>query len=126
MGYMTNEGRWANTVDELVLAALAERNDAEATGEPIELGDRGTLRAVLTVTAKAGTSPTLDVTIETSRDGATWYEAGSFDQVSDPNLTSGPLVVRKIVAIDRFVRVKWEVGGSADPALTFSLEAEAV
>lgn len=122
MGYMTQDGRYANTVDEVVLAASALRDDAEATGDEIELGDRGTLRASLQVTAKAGTGPTLDVTIETSHDGSTWYEAGTFSQLSDPAV---PTTVRKIFTVDRFVRAKWEVGGSGGPSLTFSLEAEA-
>lgn len=124
MGYHRQDRKWADTED-IVLAPLALRDDAEATGPELELGDRATVRLALTVTAKAGTAPTLDVTIETSHDGANWYEAGSFGQVSDPNLTSGPLVVRKIVAIDRFVRAKWEVGGSDTPSLTFSLDGEA-
>lgn len=123
MGYHRQDRKWADTED-IVLAPLALRDDAEATGPELELGDRATVRLALTVTAKAGTSPTLDVTIETSHDGANWYEAGAFAQLSDPDLTSGPLVVRKIVAIDRFVRAKWEVGGT-DPSLTFSLDGEA-
>jgi len=38
-------------------APLALRGDAEATGTEIELGDRATVRLALTVTAKAGTTP---------------------------------------------------------------------
>lgn len=123
MGYHRQDRKWADTED-IVLAPLALRDDAEATGPELELGDRATVRLALTVTAKAGTAPTLDVTIETSHDGANWYEAGAFDQLSDPSVTT-PLVVRGIFAIDRFVRAKWEVGGSDNPSLTFSLDGEA-
>lgn len=123
MGYHRQDRKWADTED-IVLAPLALRDDAEATGTELELGDRATVRLALTVTAKAGTTPTLDVTIETSHDGVTWYEAGAFAQISDPTLTN-PLVVRQIFAIDRFVRAKWEVGGSGSPSLTFSLDGEA-
>ena len=124
MGYhRTSDRRWADTED-IVLAPLALRDDAEATGTEFELGDRATVRLALTVTAKAGTTPTLDVTIETSHDGVTWYEAGAFAQLSDPTVTT-PVVARKVFAIDRFVRAKWEVGGSADPSLTFALAGEA-
>ena len=123
MGYHRQDRKWADTED-IVLAPLALRGDAEATGTELELGDRATVRLALTVTAKAGT-PTLDVTIETSHDGVTWYEAGAFDQLSDPAVTT-PLVVRGVFAVDRFVRAKWEVGGSDTPSLTFSLDGEAV
>jgi len=124
MGYHRQDRKWADTED-IVLAPLALRGDAQATGTELELGDRATVRLALTVTAKAGTAPTLDVTIETSHDGVTWYEAGAFDPLSDPAVTT-PLVVRGVFAVDRFVRAKWEVGGSDNPSLTFSLDGEAV
>lgn len=123
MGYHRQDRRWADTED-ITLAPLDTRADAEATGTEVELGDRAVVRLALTVTAKTGTTPTLDVTIETSHDGATWYEAGTFEQIEDPNLTSGPLVARGVFPVDRFVRAKWEVGGS-DPSFTFSLAGEA-
>lgn len=122
MGYTMRSGRYANTED-VVLAPLALRNNASATGPEVELGDRGVLRLRLAVTTETGTAPTLNVTIETSKTGApgTWYEAGTFDEVEEE---TGDFDT--VFLIDRFVRAKWEVGGSGGAAFTFGLSGEAV
>jgi hypothetical protein len=123
-GYTTQDRRYADTVDEIVLAPLDARVGASGTGEAYELGDRATLRVVATVTAKTGTSPTLDLTVQTSRDGVTWYTAGTFAQFDDPDVSS-PVLARQCFAIDRFVRLSWAIGGSSTPGLTFGAIAEA-
>lgn len=122
MGYhMKSSGRWAKT-EKVILHPSAERDDASANGAEFELGDKGVLRLVANVTAKSGTSPTLDLTVETKGEDGTWYEAGTFTRFNDPTV---PATERKAFAVDRFVRLKWEVGGSGSPSLTFEVSGEA-
>jgi len=69
----------------------------------------------LDCTVKVGT--TLDVTIQDSPDGTTWYDVGAFAQVtavSSKRLSvAGPL--------GRYVRAKWVIAGGS---FTFSVSAE--
>lgn len=117
MGYATKSGRWANTVD-LPLAASAART-ATGTGSAVEPGDRGVARLFLNVTAASGTSPTLNVTIQTSNDGSTWRSAGTFTQATAVSSQ------RATFNIDRYVRATWTIAGTT-PSFTFSITGEAV
>lgn len=116
MGYPTKSGRWADTRS-LVLAASAART-ATGTGSAIEIGDKPVARLLLDVTARTGTTPTLDVTIETSFDGATWRSAGTFTQVTATGQQRGNFM------LDRYVRASWTIGG-VTPNFTFSIAGEA-
>jgi hypothetical protein len=117
MGYTTASGRWANTED-LPLAPSAARTTT-ANGAAIEVGDKGVARLALDVTARTGTTPTLDVTIQTSFDGVTWRTAGTFTQATAVGTQ------RASFNIDRFVRATWTIGGTT-PNFTFSVTGEAV
>jgi hypothetical protein len=119
MGYQIGRSkRWANTED-VVLHASAERV-ANGSGAGMELGDRTTVRLLLDVTAKgADVDETLDVTVETSHDGATWRSLGAFAQK-----TAVGSERKSFAGCDRFVRVSYTVGGTT-PSFTFSVEGEA-
>lgn len=117
MGYSTTSGRWANTLA-VTLAASAART-ANGTGSAIEAGDKAVVRLLLDVTARTGTTPTLDVTIQTSYDGITWRSAGTFTQATATGQQRGSF------SLDRFVRASWTVGGTT-PNFTFSITGEAV
>lgn len=117
MGYQMQSGRFARTDD----ITLREPNSAAVTAtfatSAVEGGDRSVARLVLDVTAASGTSPTLDVVVQTSRDGVTWYTAGTFTQAT-------AVVTRRLVCpIDRFVRAQCTVGGTT-PSFTFTLSGE--
>lgn len=116
MGYQTRNGRWADTVG-LTLAASAARTTT-ANGAAVELGDKGTVRALLAITAASGTTPTLDVVIQTSHDGATWRTAHTFTQATAIGQQ------RASFTVDRFVRAAWTVGGTT-PSFTFAMTGEA-
>ena len=116
MGYSTADGRWANTLD-LTLAASASRT-ATGNGSAIEAGDKAVARLTLNCTARTGTTPTLDVTIQTSADGTTWRSAGTFTQVTAVGSQ------RASFSLDRFVRAAWTVGGTT-PNFTFSIIGDA-
>lgn len=117
MGYQTQNGRHADT-EELILHPSAERAASGNAGAK-ELGDRAVARLVLVVSANSGTDETLDVTVETSADGSTWYTSGTFTQAT------GTGTQRKAFLLDRFVRVAWTIGGTDTPKFTFDLRGEA-
>ena len=116
--YQRQDGRFA-TVYDASLAPSAART-ASGTGDTYEMGELTTLRLKLDVTAASGSSPTLDVTVETSPDGVNnWQTLATFAQKvaasSELNVFPGS---------DRFVRAKWAIGGGT-PSFTFSLLGEA-
>lgn len=120
MGYRMANGRYARTRDVTLQASVTKT--ATFTSDAVEVGDASTLRAALAVSAHAGTTPTLDVKIQTSNDGSTgWTDAGSFAQVTTTDSTT-----RKVVTgLDRFVRVVATIGGTT-PSYTYAVTAEAV
>jgi hypothetical protein len=85
-----------------------------------ELTDTGVLRQKLDVTAVAGGTPTLDVTLEHSQDGVSWSTLGTFAQktgVASEWKAFGPAF--------KFVRTKWAITGT-NAAFTFSIAGEGV
>lgn len=121
MGYqMASTDRWADT-DEVVLHESAART-ASGNGPSAELGDRGVLRLLLDVTAATAATgtPTLDVEVQTSYDGATWRALGTFAQQ-----TAVSSERKSFAGCDRFVRVAYTIGGDT-PNLTFAVTGEAV
>lgn len=121
MGYFKAGGQYADTADVTLKASAAVT--ASGVGSWIEVGDRGQARLTLTVTAVSGTSPTIDVEVETASDssGTNNSTLGSFTQKAAAG--SQRLIFH---GIDRFVRVKYTLGGSASPSVTFSVSGEAV
>lgn len=118
MGYRKQNGRWADTLDMTVLTSGTRTTTG--SGVVVETGDRGTLRLTLTVTAASGTSPTLDVSIETSHDGTTWRSLGAFAQK-----TTVVTERKSFTGADRFVRATYTIGGTT-PSLTFAVTGECV
>ena len=109
-------GRYADT-EPLVLKPLAAET-ASTEGPAVEVGDRRVARLTLNATADtAGT--TLDVDVETSSDGETWYVAGSFTQVG----AATPASEQKLFMLDRFVRYNSTIVGTS---YTYSVSGEAV
>lgn len=116
MGYFKSDGRYANT-EPLSLSPSAALTE-DANGASVELGDRAVARLTLAATAVSA-GDTLDVTVQTSSDGSTWYTSGAFTQVT----TTGSET--KLFLLDRFVRAVYNVTGS-DVSITCSLTGEAV
>ena len=116
--YQRQDGRAAEVYDVPLIPSAART--ATGVSDTIELGDLGTLRLTLAVTAVSGTNPTLDAIVQTSPDGATgWRSVFLYGQKtttgSDPQSFSN---------LDRFVRCSFTIGGTL-PSLTFSLLGEA-
>lgn len=106
-----------------VCLAAAVNLLATTDGPGVELGDKGTLRLTLDVTAHTGGGDTLDVDIETSKDkGDTdpWRVIGSFAQsvgVAAETLSFS--------GADRWVRYAATLGGGGVD-VTFTIDGEAV
>lgn len=66
------------------------------------------------VTAASGTTPTLDVAIQSSPDDSIWATHTSFTQIT----TTGT-AVQKITNIGQYMRLKYTIGGSS-PSFTLT------
>lgn len=116
MGYTKANGKWANTEDVNLFAAAART--ATANGPTIEVGEKGTACLDLACSAASGTTPTLDVKIQTSKDGTTWRDVASFAQ-----LVAAGSERKSFVGLDRFARGVATIGGTT-PSFTFSVSGE--
>lgn len=112
-GYQMANGRFANTLACGLVPPAAQA--ATFTSAVIELGDRGTARLTLNVTAGTGT---LDVAIQTSADGTTWRAVAAFTQAT--GVTSER---KSFTGIDRFIKAVCTIGTGP---FTFSVDGEAV
>lgn len=106
-------------IDDVTLHSSAART-ATYTATGVAIGDKGTLRLLLDVTAASGTSPTIDVAVQTSYDNSTWRAVASFAQ-----LTAAGSERKSFTGIDRYARIVATIGGTT-PSFTFSVSGEAV
>lgn len=107
--------------DEVELVASGTRT-ASFASDVYEVGDRGTLRLDLALSAISGTGARLHAQIETRESYAsgTWRVVDAFGP-----LTSAATVRRSMSGLDRFVRAVCTIDGSG-PSATFSLSGTAV
>ncbi|RSN13745.1 hypothetical protein DMH25_08110 [Streptomyces sp. WAC 01325] len=98
-------------------AASAARTASGNSGELSGFGDWSRFRAQLNVTAASGTTPTLDVVIEDSFDGAVWNQVAAFTQKTATGVQA--LDVTGMFT-DR-LRVRWTIGGTT-PSFTFDVK----
>lgn len=118
MGYQIQNGRYADT-EEISLNPLeGAAVTTDGYSDVLELGDRGVARLTLDATS-VSSGDTLDVTVQTSRDGVTYYTAGTFTQVTAQGAES------KLFMLDRFVRAHYNVTGSG-VSIACTLTGEAV
>lgn len=102
-------------------AALASgARTTTGVGTAFDTDQAQSLEGFLAVTAASGTTPTLDVRLETSVDGGTSYDTvGAFTQataITTDNHVFGPL--------GDTCRWAWTIGGTT-PSFTFSIAVEA-
>lgn len=114
MGYRKQNGEWADTEELIVKASGTIAADVD--GDSLELGDRSTLRLLVTATAASGT---MDITMQTSPDNSTWRTLGTFTQ-----LTGTGSERKSFPGCDRFVRASYNVSGGG--SYTLSIVGEAV
>lgn len=120
MGYRMANGRWANTDPWTPLSAGSEITET-AAGTAYENGDRSTVRLTQTTSATAGTSPTLDIKVQTSHDNVTFRDVheGAFTQITDVGTES-----KSVGGLDRFTRLYYTLGGSGTPIVTLGIGGE--
>jgi phage gp36-like protein len=104
---------------DIALLASAARG-ASGTGASVDLGLQTGLTLDLAVSAAGGASPTLDVSLETSKDGAVWRTLGAFPRVTAAGPVSG-----LFAGADRYLRAVWTLGG-VGPSFTFGLAGRAL
>lgn len=105
---------FGNTLEEvLVPSAARTASGSQASNENYRaLND---VRAELHVTAVSGTTPTLDVVLETTVDGVDWDAVATFTQ----RTAAGRQVLDATVRGNRF-RARWTVGG-VSASFTFAV-----
>ena len=116
--FKTASGQHAD-IDQVVLQASATHT-VTGNGTGVAVGDRGTLRLLLDVTAVSGTSPSLTVTVETSYDNVTWRSLGAFAAK-----TAVGTERKSFPGCDRYARVVRTISGTT-PSFTSSVTGEAV
>lgn len=116
MSYVKTDGTYVYTEPFPAVASAARTTSSAATG--VEVGNRSSLRSLtMAVTAQTGgSSPTLDVRVETGPDNSTWTTVGSFTQAT--GVTSQ---TKSFAGLDRYARVAWTIGGTGGPSFTFSV-----
>lgn len=117
MGYNTRSGKWADTDNVTVQPSVTKT--ATFSGNAVEVGDKGSACLDLVVTAASGSSPTLDVAIQTSSDASTWRAVAAFAQ----KIATGS-ERKSFTGLDRFVRAVGTIGGGS-PSFTYSVSGEA-
>lgn len=115
MSYQKSDGTYVYTQALPGLGSVART--VSAAGPAVEVGDKIEIRDLkLTVTAVSGTSPTLDVTVQTSPDASTWTPVGTFTQK-----TTAGTQTKNFIGLDRYVQVAWVIGGTGSPSVTFDV-----
>lgn len=113
---MPKIGQRPGTVDTLV--ASSARTSSGDSGALTGWGVPSVARVQLEVTAAAGTTPTLDVVVEDSLDGANWNVVGSFSQA----VAATRQVVNLSTPFADLLRVRWTLAG-VSASFTFSVLA---
>lgn len=104
----------------LNLAPSAART-ANGNSGSLDFGWFDEILVYLDITAVAGTSPTLDVKVQTSYNNADWFDlpGGAF-----PQKTAAGKDLKQFSNYGRFIRAAWTVGGTT-PSFTFRLDVVA-
>lgn len=114
-------GRWYQSVERRAdLDVASAARTVTGTAAAVVAEDVFAIAAKLNVSAASGTTPTLDVRLETTADdGATWYTCGTFAQ------KVGVASEAKMIApVGSQVRWAWTIGGTT-PSFTFDVTCSA-
>jgi hypothetical protein len=111
----------------------AAAETVSTTGTSIETGEAGSVYVVVTVTAFAGTTPTLLVIVEGSADNSTWFTIGLIGlsgfvvgsaAAAPTNIVGNGTYVGVFPAM-QFMRYRSVIGGSGGPSFTYGIVFEA-
>lgn len=89
---------------------------ATGNSSSMNVGDANECIVFLHVSAVSGTTPTLDVSIQTSEDGTTWHDHndGTFTQTTAVRTAA----TKRLLGLGRFIRARWVIAGTS-PSFTF-------
>jgi hypothetical protein len=105
-----------SAVIEFLSSVLRGAGTADSASK--DLGTYAEAIAFAKVTAKAGTSPTLDIKFQGSHNGTDFADLGdAFTQITDV----GTYVKKLAANFGKYVRAEYTIGGSDTPTFTFSL-----
>ncbi len=112
-----SQGRYVpdNEASSVGAVASAART-ATGNGTAFDTANIDSLNALLVITAASGTSPTLDLTLETTADGTNYYTAGTFPQQTTTNAG----ISRIVGDLGALSRWKWTIAGTT-PSFTFAV-----
>jgi hypothetical protein len=118
LGSVSSAG-FAQSKDIRIALPSAARTAATGNGNTIGVGDDDTCIAYLKVTARTG--GTLDVKLQDSPDGSSWYDitGGAFSQVSSSTAELSISVSRNF---GKYIRAYWAIGGGG--GFTFSVTTQ--
>ena len=93
---------------------------SDTASSSVECGRFEEATIYIKVTAKAGTSPTIDFDVQTSHDNSEWHHDSDVTQINDPTVTSGYYApaVKLSNSIGKYIRLNPTVGGSSSPSMT--------
>lgn len=107
--------------DIVVLPQLHPSGAETATGnsDKVDVGRFLEALVFLNVTAASGTTPTLDIKIQTSDDGSDWYDFNPASAFTQKTATAKDSL--KLTNVGKYIRAVWTIGGTT-PSFTFSLK----
>lgn len=101
-------------------ALASAARTASGVGAAFDTQDVVLIEAQLAVTAASGTTPTLDLRLETTVDGTNWDTVAAFPQQTGTVAARG----KAFGPIGRKCRWAWTIGGTT-PSFTCSVSAKA-
>lgn len=118
---VTSSGRHYNASERAARADLtAAARTASGQSTSFNAEDADVIEATLSITTVSGTTPTLDLKLQTSMDGTTWDDVGAF-----PQKTAAGTHTRVFSPVGNFCRWVWTIGGTATPTFNFSVSSKA-
>lgn len=110
---------------EVVVASAARTTTGASAALPMSSGDE--LVVEIEVTARSGTTPTLDLTVEWSQDGGTDFGASEAAADAFTQVATGTSLphrkVRKFSKKGDHYRIVWTIAGTT-PSFTFEVRAD--
>lgn len=115
-----SQGRYYPEPEERADAALASAaRTTTGAGTAFDTQGARQLDGALTISARSGTTPTLDVRLETTVDGTNWHTVGSFPQKNNTGSDAKPFA-----GLGSQCRWAWTIAGTT-PSFTFAIATTA-
>jgi hypothetical protein len=116
-----SKGRYIPDRETSTTAAVASAaRTTTGNGTAFDTDGVDNLTATLVITAASGTTPTLDLVLQTTADGTNYYTVTAFPQQTTTNAG----VARVCGPLGKLSRWAWTIGGTT-PSCTFSVSATA-